>query len=296
MVHLPHSTIEQWGVLRAVVEHGGFAQAAAALHRSQSSVSYAVARLQETLGVALLEPQGRRAVLTEAGAALLAEAMPLIDELARLEERGRAIAGGGSVRLRVLVDTLFPKPRLFDALEAFALRYPQVEVSLCEVVHRTLQETADEEYDLAVLLAEPGARWTTLIADMPLLAVAAPVHPLAQAQHTLTRIMLSSHLRVEMREAEAAIAPNAHSLWQEGRVWRMNSVETAIEAVRRGLCYGWLPHHMIEADLDAGRLVRLQLASGAVRHIPLGLRFDSDSAGVIPAIGALAALLAVKEK
>ncbi|WP_230369053.1 helix-turn-helix domain-containing protein [Paludibacterium denitrificans] len=55
---LPKTTTEQWLVLQAIVEHGGFAQAAQALHRSQSSVSYAVSRLQEQLGVALLQPQG----------------------------------------------------------------------------------------------------------------------------------------------------------------------------------------------------------------------------------------------
>ncbi|VEB42274.1 chromosome replication initiation inhibitor protein [Chromobacterium violaceum] len=43
------TTLEQWQVLRAIVEEGGFAQAAEKLHRSQSAVSYAVARLQEQL-------------------------------------------------------------------------------------------------------------------------------------------------------------------------------------------------------------------------------------------------------
>lgn len=289
---LPRSTIEQWAVLRAVVEHGGFAPAAAALHRSQSSVSYAVARLQEGLGLPLLEMRGRRAELTEAGAALLAEAIPLIDELARLEARGRAVARGDGVRLRVLVDTLFPRARLFDALAAFAARHPRVEVSLREAVHRTLAETPDEDYDLAILLAGPGERWTELVAEMDLLAVAAPGHALARARRSPTKTMLASHLRVEMREMEAGAAPP----WEEGRVWRMNSVEAAIEAVRRGLCYGWLPRHQIAADLAQGRLVALALASGGVRRIPLGLRFDADSARVIPALAALAALLAGREQ
>ena len=42
--------------------HGGFAQAAEALHRSQSSVSYTVARMQDQLGVPLLRIDGRKAV------------------------------------------------------------------------------------------------------------------------------------------------------------------------------------------------------------------------------------------
>ncbi|MDJ0932236.1 LysR family transcriptional regulator [Breoghania sp.] len=85
-------------MLRAVVEEGGFAQAAEALNRSQSSVSYMVARLKGTLGVELLEQRGRRVVFTEAGTTLLAEAMPLIDGFARLERRSRAITEGETIQ------------------------------------------------------------------------------------------------------------------------------------------------------------------------------------------------------
>ncbi len=38
----PRVTLDQWRTLQAVVDHGGFAQAAEALHRSQSSISYTV--------------------------------------------------------------------------------------------------------------------------------------------------------------------------------------------------------------------------------------------------------------
>jgi DNA-binding transcriptional LysR family regulator len=104
-----NTTIEQWAVLRTVIEQESFAQAAIVLSRSQSSVSYAIARLQEGLGIQLMEVQGRRAVLTEAGLGLLTEAIPLINDLALLEQRGRAIRSGSEVRIRLLVDTLFPK-------------------------------------------------------------------------------------------------------------------------------------------------------------------------------------------
>ena len=48
MTH-PRVTLDQWRTLAAVVDHGGFAQTAEHLHRSQSSVSYTVAKLQEQL-------------------------------------------------------------------------------------------------------------------------------------------------------------------------------------------------------------------------------------------------------
>ena len=54
-------------MLATVIDKGGFAQAAESLHRSQSAVSYAIARLQEALNVPLLAIEGRKAVLTAHG-------------------------------------------------------------------------------------------------------------------------------------------------------------------------------------------------------------------------------------
>ena len=51
---LPKTSLEHWSIFAAVVDHGGFSQAAAALNRSQSAVSYSVARLQEAMGLPLL--------------------------------------------------------------------------------------------------------------------------------------------------------------------------------------------------------------------------------------------------
>lgn len=291
MRHFPHSTIEQWAVLRTVIEQGSFALASIELNRSQSSVSYAIAKLQETLGVKLLESQGRRAVLTQAGAALLAEVVPLIDELARLEERTHAIAGGEAVRIRLLVDSLFPKTRLFDALEHFVKQHPHVEVHVRETVRLSISEAREEAFDLAVLVAEPGASLVDLISYTALTAVAHANHPLARDARLLGKAKLARHARVEIRGMETMAGP----LVNEGKIWQMNTVESAIEAVRRGLCYGWLPRHLIENELQQGILLPLELEAGSTRHIPLGLCFGQDGAEIEPSVSALASLLALKE-
>src|ERR1700737_3556708 len=94
-VALAKTSLEQWAVLAAVVDHGGFAQAAAALNRSQSAVSYAVARLQEALAVPLLAIEGRKAVLTDHGRVLLKRSRSLLVDLAKIELLGRSLGQGG---------------------------------------------------------------------------------------------------------------------------------------------------------------------------------------------------------
>ena len=63
----PRVTLEQWQALAAVVEHGSYAKAAEALHKSQSSVTYAVQKLESQLGVRAFELKGRKAALTQTG-------------------------------------------------------------------------------------------------------------------------------------------------------------------------------------------------------------------------------------
>ncbi len=89
-----------------------FAPAAAALNRSQSAVSYAVARLQESLGVPLLSSQGRKAVLTPHGETLLRSARPLLQELSTLEDLAHSLQRGWESQLKLVVDLAFPRERL----------------------------------------------------------------------------------------------------------------------------------------------------------------------------------------
>ncbi|MEN8822619.1 MAG: LysR family transcriptional regulator [Abyssibacter sp.] len=63
-------SLEQWRALVAVVEAGGYAQAAERLHKSQSSVSYAVQKLERTLDIEVFRGEGGKAQLTAVGAAV----------------------------------------------------------------------------------------------------------------------------------------------------------------------------------------------------------------------------------
>jgi DNA-binding transcriptional LysR family regulator len=65
----------------AIVDHGGFNRAASALYVSQPSLSQAVRTLERDLGTDLFHRIGRRAVLTEAGKALIDPAREAVRSL-----------------------------------------------------------------------------------------------------------------------------------------------------------------------------------------------------------------------
>lgn len=286
MTLLPHTSLEQWAILRLVVETGSFAQAAEKLHRSQSSVSYAMAKLQERLGTDLLEMNGRRATLTEHGRILLTEVAPLIDDLCRLEERSRSFTKGNEAAIRLVIDGIFPKDRLFDVLTQFETRYPEVQVELSEVIRQNTPNPRSEPFDLSITVLPITASVGARLLDVELVAVARADHALHQRPPTKAALLRHRHVSVHDNEPKAAPADGRD---EAGLLWRVNTLEAAVDAVRSGLCYGWLPRHMIADDLQQGRLLALPLGIHATRLIPLSLTYaDHDRAG--PATHAMARL------
>lgn len=285
-MRLPRSTIEQWAIIHTIVEEGSFTAAAKTLNRSQSSISYAVTRLQDALGIQLFIPEGRRAILTHTGSLLLAEILPILTEFERIERRAQNLSKGAPSTIRLLVNALFPKDRLFTALQAFKEQFPDTDIHLIETIRRTIHDVSEEEYDLAILIAT-AHQTTEIITTERVIAVAHRDHPLAQSKHSLSGPTLAQYPCTEVRGLDD---PKTH-LMTSGRVWRVNTIETAINAVHHGLCYGYLPEETVEDDIKEGTLCPLSIEAGSARIIPLGLYRRHLSSLESPAILALWELL-----
>src|SRR5689334_19465165 len=81
-------------ILDAIDRRGSFAAAGKELHKVPSTISYAVAKLEEDLDVQVFERQGPRVALTPAGAELLKEGRYLLKAAQDLEQRVRRVASG----------------------------------------------------------------------------------------------------------------------------------------------------------------------------------------------------------
>ena len=137
-------TLRQLAYFRAVAEHGGIAQAARALNISQPSISQALKKLEDILGLALFDRHHARGLeLTLQGRDFLRRVIELEAKAEELERDARALAMGetGEIRLGVFW-TLSPfyGPAL---LKLFGHSHPEAVVS-----HREMPLT-----DLAAALA-----------------------------------------------------------------------------------------------------------------------------------------------
>lgn len=283
----PRVTLEQWRMLQAVVDHGGYAGAAEALSKSVSTVSYGIRRLESGLGLALLELEGRRAVLTRAGRELLRRSRYLLEEALAIERSAGLLAQGWEPVVTLAVEVIFPQDRLLASLDAFARLTGTTRVELIEAV---LSGTTDQLFsgtsDLAITAWVPPGFLGDPVGTVEFVAVAHPAHPLHALDRPLTQRDLRLHRQIVVRDSGVRESRDAGWLGAEQR-WTVSHLATSVDAVARGMGFAWLPRHRIAGLLDAGQLRPLPLVEGALRHQELYLVFaDRDEAG--PATRALA--------
>ena len=268
---LAKTSLEQWAVLAAVVDEGGFAQAATALNRSQSAVSYAVARLQEAIDIPLLVIEGRKAVLTAHGKVLLKRSRSLVSDLGTLEQLARTLRRGWEPELRLVVDAAFPRDRLLNIVAELQHLCPNTQMQVSDAVLSGAEEAiADGAADVVVTTRVPSGHLGDWLLDVTFVAVARANHPLFGMDHLLTPEDLRRHVQAVVRDSGVRHPRDEGWLGSELRC-TVSSTEASLATVEAGLAYAWLPEHLIRGSLEQGVIQPLPLAAGASRNAPLYL-------------------------
>ncbi|MBB3061582.1 LysR family transcriptional regulator [Microbulbifer rhizosphaerae] len=279
-------TLEQWRMFQSVVEHGGFSQAAQAVHKSQSSINHAVHKLQESLGVALLEVRGRKAELTDAGRILLARAGGLLNEAEALEAVADSLAGGEEAVLTLAVDVIFDYECLLGAVERFAEQFPHTRLELRETVLSGAEELLlQQQTDFILSARVPQGFVGEPVARVRFLPVAHPQHSLHHLGRPVARKDLKSCRQIVIRDSAVKNRQDAGWLGSDQRI-TVTNVQTSIDLIERGLGFAWLPETRIRDSLSADRLLPLSTEEPWERSVTVYLVYaDADKCG--PAAGYL---------
>ena len=174
--------------LVALAEHRHFGRAAEASFVSQPTLSTQIKKLEDELGVALVERTPRKVLLTETGREIARRARGVIseiDEIKAIAQRTRD-PESGSLRLGVF-PTLGPYllPHLVPLVRS---RFPRLELLLVEEktehVIRMLREGSLDAAVLALPLHEESLH-TEFLFEEPFVLAVPDAHPLAQKKNRL---------------------------------------------------------------------------------------------------------------
>lgn len=275
----------------AVVEHGGFSRAAAALGVTQPTVSSLVAGLERRLGTELVARSRAGTTATAAGAALIPhaerllavaeEAVRAVDAATSQGRRRLAVAGG-----EALVTNLLP-----PALAELRGRLPRLTVTLRTAEPgRALAELRSGEVGCVVMstAAAPDDVTVTPIAEDRLVLVASADGPSAVAPVPLAEALADATLVV--REAGRADRAEIDALLRATGVepaerMVVAGLEAAVRAVEAGLGVAMLPGVAVRRGVAAGRLRAVPVTT----PLPLlvygvGVRRDAPQDPVVAAL------------
>jgi DNA-binding transcriptional LysR family regulator len=272
-------TLDQWAALVAIVESGGYAQASARLHRTQSTVTYTIKKLEDLLGVKVFELKGRKAVLTPAGRVLYRRGKALVEEAGRLERAAGTLARGWEPEVRLAVDIVFPTWLLLECCAEFGQEHPAVRIDLVEsVLGGTEEALVEGRVDFVIGSLVPGGFLGDPIMQLRFVCAAAPSHPLNQLGRPLDLDDLRQHRHLVMRDT--GLQRTRTGGWLNEMRWTVSNKATSIRAACMGLGFAWYPEDSIREELDSGALVRLPLVEGGERYATLYLVFaDPDATG-----------------
>ncbi|MEX0971022.1 MAG: LysR family transcriptional regulator [Paracoccaceae bacterium] len=246
----------------AVVDQGGFTDAARRLNLSKSAVSKHVAALEERLAVRLLNRTTRRVNPTEIGLAYYDRAIAVLKDANEADEMVTAMQSDPRGLLRISAPVSFGLRHLMPVITEFLAAYPDVSVNV--VFEDRFTELVAEGYDAALRIGvlEDSSLKMRKLARATMLLLAAPDY---LQKHGTPRSIddLSKHTLLH------------YSLMAAGNVWRLtspsgeerqvrvggrltaNNGDALLQATERGLGIAFAPSFMACEALKSGRLMQI---------------------------------------
>lgn len=278
---MPRISLKQWRLFHAVIDNDGFVGAANKLHISQSSISHALAKLQEQLGVPLLTLKGRKAQITEEGKTLLERSRDLLRQASQLEKLGEFLRRGTEPQVRLVIEPNYPAELLIRTFNDLSSESASLRLNVRETYFSEIEQLMHrDEADLAISTKTiPGFPSNKLI-ELEHIAIAPSNSPLFRNGRGITDEDLARCFEIMFCVESHAAEPLGMGRSSQGLpAWRVSSLDSAADALRFGLGYAWLPRYRVQGWLDDGWVRILPLVGGASYAVQMYL---SRGHAVIP--------------
>jgi DNA-binding transcriptional LysR family regulator len=264
MVTIDVGDLRALQVLLAVEREGGFAAAARSLGVTRAAVSRSIAELERRLRVRLARRTTRRVVLTEAALALVDRCRDPLGSIHEALDAARERDGEQAGTVRVAGTTAFGRDVLVPLLIELAKAHPAVTFDLC--MSDRVEDLVAQPIDVTVrlgplpetsLVARTVGTLPLVLAAAPALVrrLGAPTSPDAVLRMPAVAFRVPGASRrypwpLDVRGERQLVTPTRVS-------FESDSVDTVAALIRAGAGVGLVPRHLVERELDAGRLVAL---------------------------------------
>jgi len=213
----------------SVVEAGGFTRAGERVHRTQSTVSQQIKRLEEDVGQLRLHRDGKDVRPTEAGERLLSYARRLLTLAEEARDVLREPDSEGAIRLGIPED--FAAYRLAKLLGAFSRSHPGLRMDVRADQSKNLSRDLERgELDLALFKREAGAKGAIAVWPERVHWVTSKSHPVDVNASSVP--LIGFPLGCLYR------AGAIHALESAGRAWHMSYSSSSLAGIQAAVAAG----------------------------------------------------------
>ncbi|WP_338844443.1 LysR family transcriptional regulator [Massilia sp. W12] len=255
--------LEALAALDMVVREGGFARAAQRLHKVQSAVSYQVAKLEQQLGVALLDRSGYRVSLTDAGAGILQEGRKLLQQAGQLQALAAQYRQGWEAHLLLIVDGILPLEKVLLALKALSAEGAPTKVQVkIEFLRGVQQRFEKENADMMIVkdFQQKPELHCRALDEIECILCVSPAHALA-AQEQVSLSQLQEH--TELTIQDSSDSGNDQHMFGSERAFFLSGFVAKKQALLMGMGYGWMPQFLVQEELAQGALREVKYEGGS---------------------------------
>lgn len=263
----------------AAADHRSFSAAGRSLGRAQSVVSQTIANLEGQLGVTLFDRLGRYPQLTLHGTNLLADARHIVTAADTLKAKARSFSAGLEAELSFVVDVMFPQPCFVGAVSHFKKQFPSTPLRLhVEALGRVAQLVLEGRCSLGITgtlpFLPPGLTAELLFSEQ-IVTVVAPGSPLASKAGPVPLRDVLNETQLVLTD-RSSLTDGVDYGVQGKNIWRLSDLGAKLAFLRAGLGWGHMPRWLVNADLEEGRLLRIELEGPSAGLMPFQAVFPSD--------------------
>ncbi|KMK69054.1 transcriptional regulator, LysR family [Puniceibacterium sp. IMCC21224] len=271
-------TLDQIRLFLAVVDEGSFTKAGSSLNRARSAVTYGIQNLEAQIGLPLFDRTTYRPTLTDAGNTLLWRARRIAEESEAFQQAAQSLASGLEAELTIVMDSMFPVPPIVEALRAFTMTFPTIQP---RVYVQPLGAAAELVLDgtcviglLPLIFSDTAAFKSFPLLAIDLVPVVSPNHPLAAIEGTIETHVLQQHVQLVLTDRSALTAGRDYGVLS-ARTWRLADLSAKQSMLLAGLGWGNMPFHMVEDDIERGRLkvIRPEEFDSRVARLVMGCAY-----------------------
>ena len=254
-------SLEAIELVDVIARYGSFASAAERLHKVPSTISYAVSKLEEQLGLNLFMRNGPRVSLTPAGEELLKEGRWLLAAARQLESRLHQVATGFETEIRLVHDSLIPTSAFGPEIQAFEALNSGTRLRIgSETLTGTWEALREGRADLVVAAGEGpagGGYKAVAVGQLDFVFCVTASHPLARLGRPLARSDLLEHTAVVVGDGARSLTDRTVGLLAGQRRITVPDMQAKIQCQVAGLGLGFLPRACVRVELETGMLVEL---------------------------------------